>query len=78
VKAVIVPTSAAPTGPSKTTDANVADVLGVQEIRWGARMAGADSQMRNSSARTTRVGQEMPLNGPSAMTTAPQTTTAPM
>jgi hypothetical protein len=76
VNAVAVPTSAAPIGPSKTTDARVADVLAVQENRWGVRVAGADSQIRNNKVKMTNCDQTIPANCPVMMTHTPPATTA--
>ena len=79
------PTAIAPSGPSSTTAASVADELGDQADCLEVRVVGVESQTRKSSASTTRMTPDLvpalsvSASEPSACTstiTVPATTTA--
>src|SRR5215472_14805518 len=81
----VAPTAIAPSGPSRTTAASVADELGDQADCLEADVVGVESHTRNSSASTTRVIPDLVpavsvwASEPSASTstiTVPATTTA--
>src|SRR5690242_7132952 len=65
----VAPTTSAPTGPTRTTAASVTDELGDQPDCRDATAVGVESQIRNSSARTTMV--QAWLTGPSRSGSAP-------
>src|SRR5690606_16104474 len=72
------PSSAAPTGPSRTTEARLAAKLSDTRARATFSRAGAESQMRKSRPRTARVPQSISANDdvamrPAAKATTPQT-----
>ena len=48
----VAPTTSAPTGPTSTTAARVAEELGDQADCRDARVVGAESQIRKSSTST--------------------------
>src|SRR6202042_914856 len=52
------PTSAAPNGPTSTTAARLAAVLGDHEDCRAAIRAGGESQTRNSNCKTIRAAQK--------------------
>src|SRR5258708_26951989 len=76
------PTSAAPSGPSSTTAARVADELGDQAACRAASGVGVESQIRNKSMSTPSTIHQLRLRGRSeslgATTEAAAITTAPM
>src|SRR5487761_678025 len=72
------PTIAAPTGPSRTTEASVAEELGDQADLRGIRGVGVESQTRNSRASTLSWNQLIFEKGPRATCTEAATTTSAM
>src|SRR6516225_3100980 len=76
---VQAPTSAAPTGPSKTAAARVAEELGDQASWRGRSNVAVDSKTTSSrpSTATSRHQRRSP-NGPRMITAAARTTTTPI
>jgi len=72
----LAPTSAAPAGPSRTTDARHAEKLSDTRARSRLSSAGAESQTRKSTAMTRRVRVSMPSYEEVARTVAALATTA--
>jgi hypothetical protein len=65
----VAPTAIAPSGPSSTTAASVADELGDQADCREVRVVGVESQTRNSSASTASVAPDR-LHAPSVSASA--------
>ena len=76
---VQAPTSAAPTGPTRTAAARVAAELGDQAISFGRSSVAVDSKMTSSTPSTTTSRHQAALpNGPRTISTTATVTTAPM
>src|SRR5580704_545747 len=78
-KMVQAPTSAAPTGPSRTAAARVAEELGDQASCRGRSNVAVDSKTTSSRPRTaTFRHQRRSPNGPRMISAAARTTTTPI